>query len=83
MFHFEQICVTKEPKVAGGERNLEPPEGVVGEDGLVVADLKRGMFLKNQFAHLCFQRESKIHMASTTTLIRLHQCIKSDSHIIQ
>ncbi|GJT56287.1 hypothetical protein Tco_0991341 [Tanacetum coccineum] len=32
--HFEQMFITKVPRVAGGDRNIEPFKGVTGADGM-------------------------------------------------
>ena len=81
MINFEQLFLIIEPKVVGSNRNLNPPKGVVGEDGLVVNEPKSGMFYLIIIINCALREKEKIDLASTTQLIILHQVIKMNSQI--
>ncbi|GKF38271.1 hypothetical protein Tco_0118332 [Tanacetum coccineum] len=54
--------------VPGRDRNLEPPKGVIGANGLVIEDPEPNLFFLNRYNQLGFQRETDFNLATTKQL---------------
>nr|GEY56660.1 eukaryotic aspartyl protease family protein [Tanacetum cinerariifolium] len=67
---FERMYLIRKHEVGGGERDLNSllMEGVVGEDKMVIAWPESGVFFRNKYDQLCFQREREFSLASTTQM---------------
>ncbi|GKE82166.1 hypothetical protein Tco_1552166, partial [Tanacetum coccineum] len=76
---IQEVFVQEDIRVDGMERNLIPPQGVVGSPGLVINEPKAGIFYYNGNFDLVFQRENEFHLATTAQLIRQLKHIKRDT----
>ncbi|GJR15008.1 hypothetical protein Tco_0797660 [Tanacetum coccineum] len=76
---IEEMFVKEDIKVDGMQRNLIPPQGVVGSPGLVITKPEAGIFYYNENFDLVFQRENEFHLATTAQLIRQLKNIKRDT----
>nr|GEZ85437.1 hypothetical protein [Tanacetum cinerariifolium] len=74
-----EVFVNENIRVDGMERNLIPPQGVIGSPGLVITEPEAGIFYYNGNFDLVFQRENEFHLATTAQLIRQLDHIKKDT----
>ncbi|GJS57269.1 hypothetical protein Tco_0652053 [Tanacetum coccineum] len=82
MTHFlKEAFVTEDISVDGMNRNFIPPPGVMSIEGLVIKELKSGIFFMNRNMDIVFQRESEFHLTPTVQLICIQNQIKVDSEI--
>ncbi|GJX69738.1 hypothetical protein Tco_0305465 [Tanacetum coccineum] len=68
---LEEVFVKENTVVDGMHRNLVPPLGIEGRQGLVIREPESGIFFYNGNWDLVFQREEEFHLATTAQLIRL------------
>ncbi|GJV96402.1 hypothetical protein Tco_1547979 [Tanacetum coccineum] len=68
---LEEVFVKENIVVDGMHRNLVPPSGIEGRQGLVIREHESGIFFYNGNWDLVFQREEEFHLATTAQLIRL------------
>ncbi|GJZ52596.1 hypothetical protein Tco_0607111 [Tanacetum coccineum] len=78
---IKEVFITEDVIVAGMDRNLIPPSGVMPIQGPVINEPKSGIFFMNGNMDISFQRENEFHLTPTTELIRLQKQIKVDSEI--
>ncbi|GJS74886.1 hypothetical protein Tco_0724767 [Tanacetum coccineum] len=76
---LKEDFVTKNISVDGMHKNLVPPLGIEGRQGLVIKEPKSGIFFYNGNWDLVFQREDEFHLATTAQLIRLQRSIQRDT----
>nr|GEW47334.1 hypothetical protein [Tanacetum cinerariifolium] len=72
----QKVFVTEHVTVDGMHRNLVPPLGIEGRQGLVIREPESGIFFYNRNWDLVFQREEEFHLATTSLLIRLERSIQ-------
>ncbi|GJX29298.1 hypothetical protein Tco_0237377 [Tanacetum coccineum] len=73
---LQEVFVKENVVVDGMHKNIIPPPGVEGRNGLVIREPKSGIFYYNGNFDLAFQREEEFHLATTSQLIRLHDAIQ-------
>ncbi|GKD06650.1 hypothetical protein Tco_1181624 [Tanacetum coccineum] len=76
---LEEVFEKEDTVVNGMHRNLVPPLGIEGRQGLVIRNLSRGFFFYNGNWDLVFQREEEFYLATTTQLIRLQNFIQRNT----
>ncbi|GJX03220.1 hypothetical protein Tco_0189136 [Tanacetum coccineum] len=76
---LKEVFVKERIDVDGTQRNITPPSGVVGKEGMVIQEPEARFFYFNANFDLVFQRESEFHVTSTVQLIRLLNHINLDS----
>ncbi|GKA01869.1 hypothetical protein Tco_0674534 [Tanacetum coccineum] len=76
---LEEVFVKENIVVDGMHRNLVPPPGIEGRQGLVIREPKSGIFFYNGNWDLVFQRGEEFHLATTAQLIRLQSSIQKST----
>ncbi|GKA14434.1 hypothetical protein Tco_0694080 [Tanacetum coccineum] len=73
---IQEVFAQEDIRVDGMERNLIPPQGVVGSPGIVINEPKAGIFYYNGNFDMVFQRENEFYLAITAQLTRQLKHIK-------
>ncbi|GJR90228.1 hypothetical protein Tco_0214239 [Tanacetum coccineum] len=73
---LKEVFVTENVTVDGMHRNLVPPPGIEGRQGLVIREPESEIFFYNENWDLVFQREEEFHLATTAQLIRVQRSIQ-------
>nr|GEY03992.1 hypothetical protein [Tanacetum cinerariifolium] len=59
---LKEVFVKELIDVDGTKRNITPPSGVVGKEGIVIREPEAGFFYVNENFDLAFQRESEFYL---------------------
>nr|GEW87159.1 hypothetical protein [Tanacetum cinerariifolium] len=76
---IHEVFVKDNIVVDGMQRNLVPPQGVIGSVGLVIREPESGIFVYNGNFDLVFQKENEFPLATTASLIMIQNAIKTNS----
>nr|GEZ21520.1 hypothetical protein [Tanacetum cinerariifolium] len=74
---LKEVFVKELIDVDGTKRNITPPSGVVGKEGIVIREPEAGFFYVNENFDLAFQRESEFYLI----VKGLSECRASKSNI--
>ncbi|GJY82992.1 hypothetical protein Tco_0496368, partial [Tanacetum coccineum] len=73
---LKEVFVTENVTVDGMHKNLVPPLGIEGRQGLVIREPESRIFFYHGNWDLVFQREEEFYLATTAQLIRLQRSIQ-------